>query len=306
MASFIPHLNNLNNNTFKSIHLVRSNQISGSWSGLSIARQKKIPFILRCGYLLSKNIQLVYPSSALKKNMMRALEKWVAKNANAIIVTYSGAKKYLIDHYDIQPEKITVIGNPIDIHLFSPKNALSQTKRDILFIGRFTPEKNIHSILLACQQSKASITLLGKGPLKQEMIEYARSLNLNANFIDYMPNSEIPKLMSNHRLFIIASYFEGNPKALLEAMSCEMPCIASQIPEHKELIVHEKDGLLAPHDAEGLSKAIHIGLNNLSFCDALGKNARIKILQDFSMNSNALKEYSLHQKVLMSYYNHTQ
>ena len=286
---------------FHSIHMVRSNQISGSWAGLFIARQKKVPFILRCGYLMSKNIQQDIQSSTIKKKITRLLERWAARQANAIIVTYPGAKKYLMDNYSIVSEKISIIGNPIDIELFSPIDQLDIGKRDILFIGRFSSEKNIHSILLACQKANASITLLGKGPLKQQMIQQAKLLKLDANFIDHMPNSNIPQLMSRHRLFIIASFYEGNPKALLEAMSCEMPCIASQIPEHEHLIVHEKEGFLAPHDADGLNKAIQKGLNNPSLCQMIGKNARKKITNDFSLKTNALKEYKLHQSVLRNF-----
>ncbi|MBF0450752.1 MAG: glycosyltransferase family 4 protein [Candidatus Magnetomorum sp.] len=299
MASFVPPFFI---HKFHSLSMVRTNQISGSWAGISIARQKNIPFILRCGYLMSKNVHLDKQASIIKKKLTWLLEKWVARHAHAIIVTYPGAKKYLIDNHRIYPEKIIVIGNPIDIDRFSPLSICSKGKRDVLFIGRFMPEKNIQSILSACHKAKASITLLGKGPLKSEMVQYANALKLNAEFIDYMPNPHIPQLMDRHRLFLIASHYEGNPKALLEAMSCEMPCIASHIPEHNDLILHEKEGLLAPPSAKSLSEAIQQILSNESFGHTLGKNARKKILAEYSLESNALKESRLHEQVLKNFH----
>ncbi|KPA09057.1 group 1 glycosyl transferase [Candidatus Magnetomorum sp. HK-1] len=298
VASFIPPLFI---HKFNSIKNVRSNQISGSWAGAAIARQLKVPFILRCGYILSKNIQLEPNASILKKKITWLLERSVARRANAIIVTYSRAKEYLSEKHGICPKKIVIIGNPIDTERFAPADITTEKKRDILFVGRMMPEKNVGSILSACAKANASITLLGKGALKAELIQKADSLNLNAQFIDYMPNTQIPKLMHEHRIFIIASHYEGNPKALLEAMSCGMPCVASNIPEHKDLIEHKKDGILADSTDDKLCTAIRSIISNESLGKELGKNARKKILSDYSLESNAQKEYQLHQKVNLNF-----
>ncbi|ETR73702.1 MAG: Glycosyl transferase, group 1 [Candidatus Magnetoglobus multicellularis str. Araruama] len=156
-------------------------------------------------------------------------------------------------------------------------------------------EKNIQSILLAIQKAKASITLLGKGPLKQEMIDLSRSLHLDVKFIDSLPNPKIPELMSKHRLFIIASHYEGNPKVLLEAMACEMPCIASNIPEHADIIENEKEGLLVPAIPGALSQAINRLLDAPDLGKEMGRRARNKILNHYSLKSNALKESQIYQ-----------
>jgi len=294
MSSFVPPFFM---NKFQYIKSVRTNQISGSWAGLAIAKKKKIPFILRCGYLLSRHIQLEPEASLIKKKIIWFLEKSVARQADAIIVTYSRAKKYLTERHGISPDKIVVIGNPIDTERFIPMENNQQQKRDVLFVGRLMPQKNLSTIISACAKANASITLLGKGPLKNELLRKAESLNLNAHFIDYMPNTQIPQLMSRHRLFVIASHYEGNPKALLEAMSCGMPCIASDIPEHIDLINNNKDGLLTNPTYEKISEAINLIISNESLGNELGVNARKKILSDYSLESNAKKEYLLHKKV---------
>jgi glycosyltransferase involved in cell wall biosynthesis len=296
LASFVPPLYC---KLFTDIKTVRTNQISGAWTGAAIANKLNVPFILRAGYLLSKNIRLDLKASIFKKKLLIFFEKWVVKHADAIIVTYSKAKKYFVREYNAPPSKISVIGNPINIELFRPQQQQNRTRRHVLFIGRFTPEKNIATLLLACHQAKSSITLLGSGPLKAEMIKLAESLNLDAQFIDYMPNTQIPQLMSEHILFIIPSHYEGNPKVLLEAMSCEMPCIASNIPEHLDVIKNEQEGLVVPATPESLANAIHQIFQYPSFSKTLGTRARAKIKQDYSLTGNALRESQLHEQILI-------
>ena len=293
IASFIPPFYF---KSFENIKAVRTNQISGAWAGEFIAKQLNVPFILRAGYLMSKNIRLDLNASVFKKKLLILLEKWVAKRADAIIVTYSKAKQYLINQYNIDPSIVSVIGNPIDVNLFSPQIQRNITRRNVLFIGRFTPEKNIGAILFACHKAQVSITLLGRGPLKKKMLALAASLKLDAQFIDFMPNKQIPQLMGNHHMFVIASHYEGNPKVLLEAMSCEMPCIASNIPEHIDVIDHEKEGLVVPSTPDSLAKAIHTILQFPSFARNLGECARRKILKSYSLKANALKESLLHER----------
>jgi glycosyltransferase involved in cell wall biosynthesis len=294
LTSFIP---SFYYKSFDNIKAVRTNQISGAWSGWFIAKQLNVPFILRAGYLMSKNIRLDPAASVLKKKLLIFLEKWIVKRADAIIVTYPKAKQYLVNQYQISPSIVSIIGNPINVDLFCPQANRNKTRRTLLFIGRFTPEKNIGTILLACHQARVSITLIGSGPLKKEMLELAASLNLDAQFIDYLPNTQIPQIMNDHHIFIIASHFEGNPKVLLEAMSCEMPCIASNIPEHKDVIDHEKEGLIVPSTTDALAKAIHRILESPFLARKWGERARRKILKDYSLKSNAVKEGLLHKRI---------
>jgi glycosyltransferase involved in cell wall biosynthesis len=291
LAGFTPPLSI---KSYVNIKSVRTNQISGAWAGAYIAKQLKLPFILRAGYLMSKNIRLDPKASLLKIQLLALLEKWVIKHADAIIVTYRKAKDYIINKYNTNPSNITIIGNPIDTKIFFPQKQKNITTRDVLFIGRFMPEKNIPSILSACHKAHVSITLLGKGPLKKQMIEFAKAMKIDAHFIDSMPNTQIPQLMSKHRLFILASLFEGNPKVLLEAMSCKMPCIASDIPEHIEIIENEREDLLVPSNPDALAQAIHQLLQSPDFAQQLGSRARQKIITEYSLSKNALKESQLH------------
>jgi glycosyltransferase involved in cell wall biosynthesis len=290
LTSFLPPLRY---KSFSQIKRIRTNQISGAWTGAIIAKQLKVPFIMRAGYVLSKHIDHV---STIKQHIIKYLEKMTVKKSDAMIVTYAGAKSFFVQKYGVNYKKIWIIGNPIDTNLFSP-SAPSGKKRDVLFIGRFTEQKNIPAILFACHKAKVSITLLGRGQLKKKMTELAESLKMDVQFIDFMPNEQIPQLINNHRLFMIASLFEGNPKVLLEAMSCEMPCIASNIPEHLDVIKHEKEGIIVQSTPDALANAIRNILHAPSFARKLGENARRKILKEYTLKGNALKESLLHESI---------
>ena len=288
-----------NKQKYQHCKLIRSNQMSGAWAGAILAKKLRVPFILRCGYLFSSNFIKDKNNSFISKQISYYIEKIVAHSANIIFVTYPGAKDFFINEHNIDAKKIHILRNPIDIEKF--KLADLQKNRDVIFIGRFSDEKNIPSIIHACHKTNTSLTFVGDGPLKQDMIQLAKRLGVDAIFCDTVPNEKIPILLNKHKIFIIASFFEGNPKSLLEAMSCEMPCIASNIDEHKNIIKHEENGLLCNTSAEDIAHSIIQLKQYPDLAKILGNKARQKIVNEYSMKVIAEKESQIHLNLINDY-----
>ncbi|CAN2040228.1 Group 1 glycosyl transferase [Candidatus Magnetomoraceae bacterium gMMP-15] len=293
---FASFLSTLNKSKLINCKLIRSNQMSGAWAGAILAKRLGVPFILRCGYILSKNYAKEHKDNLIHNIIFHALEQWAAKIADAVIVSYPGAKQFFVEQHGISPQKIHILGNPINIKNFRPLNL--EPARDVISVGRFTNSKNLHSLIHACKLTNSSLTLLGNGPLKSDLKRLAYEINADVDFHKPIQNDKVPQLLAKHRIFVLPSLYEGNPKALLEAMSCGLPCIASRIKEHQDIIEDAKEGLLCGTSAEEIAECIKHLKKEPEFSACLGKSARQKILCEYSMTGIAKKEALLHKELL--------
>lgn len=83
--------------------------------------------------------------------------------------------------------------------------------------------------------------------------------------------------VAKSRLFILFSYFEGFPNALIEAMACGVPCISSDCDfGPRDIISHGSNGcLVRVGDVEGLEREMRAILNNQLYADEIGSNGKI-------------------------------
>jgi glycosyltransferase involved in cell wall biosynthesis len=119
-----------------------------------------------------------------------------------------------------------------------------------LFVGRLVPEKRIEDIIEAYIRHSLTSKLVIVGD-SAGTEKYAAGLRNMAEgrasiiFAGYQYGEMLKELYSNARAFVAPSELEGLPLTLLEAMSFGLPCIASDIPPHRE-VVQATDGFLYP------------------------------------------------------------
>ncbi|MGW8180649.1 MAG: glycosyltransferase family 4 protein, partial [bacterium] len=110
---------------------------------------------------------------------------------------------------------------------------------------RLVPEKGLHDLIEAYRAIKdPSFKLVIAGDADHET-DYSRKLKNEASgtagvvLTGYISGKRLQELFSNAGLFVLPSYFEGLPIALLEALSYGLPVLVSDIPQHKEIPLHE-------------------------------------------------------------------
>jgi glycosyltransferase involved in cell wall biosynthesis len=146
---------------------------------------------------------------------------------------------------------VEIIPNGVDTSQFFPDAIKQQTPFTFLFTGRFAKQKNLQLLLdqfsIALQQCNARLILTGDGPLRETLIARCHSseqLSHNVKIISWVKKSELLQLYQSAHCFINPSIDEGMPNAVLEAMACGLPVIASNIGGNNELVVHGKNGFL--------------------------------------------------------------
>ena len=211
--------------------------------------------------------------------------RWIFRSSDAIICYTETERDQMVD-IGVPPDKIHVIHNGIDTSVFVPSN-LSPPKKQILWIGRFTPGKGLEYLLKGFQIFSQNfpdyiLMMVGQGSLKDDVTKMIQKMNLEDRIIqrDFIPNEEIPNLYQESCLFILPSLEEGVPRTILEAMACGKPVVCTALPQLVDIV--SGCGILVP---KGDPEAIADALSKLISCPImahnLGQSARKKVVSQY-------------------------
>ncbi|MDP1833399.1 MAG: glycosyltransferase family 4 protein [Candidatus Moranbacteria bacterium] len=275
----------------RNCYWLKTNQMLGSWSAVlaKIFFQKKL--VIRTGYTES-----LFGRKGIKKFLTRIFEHIAYKFSDVSIVTTKAQADYIQKKY--KTKNIFVIPNSIDTELFRPiekNNSLGGPIR-ILFVGRLNREKNIFNLLRALSGLRGiKLKIVGKGELENEILQLAKKLSLDLELIGNIPNSELPKIYNEADIYMQPSLYEGNPKAILEAMSCGLPVIASNIEGINNLIIDSVNGLLCGTDTTSIASKLNDLLNNKPLKEKIASNARNSIRNTYSIEKIMRNELTLYK-----------
>ena len=149
-------------------------------------------------------------------------------------------------------------------------------------VARLYVTKGLTYLLEAIAQVKkkhpeTQFRVHGDGPLRQELLEYARQLGLDGNqiFVGAFTHDELPQIMSKTDIFAMASILEGQPLAVVEAMAYGCPIVTTSVGGIPELIDDGINGLLCePRDPNCLAQKINTLIEDPELRAKLGSAAR--------------------------------
>ncbi len=264
--------------------VVKSNQIQGAEIALEAARRAGKPFVARCGYLLSDNMARTYGTESAQAVSSRALEHRVFSGADRVVVTTPAIREKVVQRYSLQPDRVRVIPNYVDTMLFAPGPWRDRCLRRICYVGRLDQEKNPLGLIEAIQGLNVELIIVGNGSLRESLRREVDLKGLPVTFRGNVPNEELPRILNSSGAFVMPSFIEGHPKALLEAMSCGVPVIGSNVPGIRELIIDRRTGLLCNPTPETLRSAIKEVLGNPGMSSELGCAGRAYVSERFALD----------------------
>lgn len=274
----------------KDVDIYRTNQLTGSWSALiaKLIFRKKV--VSRCGYVWSlfSYQNKDYP---IKCFMKKICEKFACFFSDTVICSSPEAQKYLEKNYKAETQ---LVPNYVDTELLKPL-AIPKIKNSICFVGRLEKQKNLPPLLDALKGLAHKLTIIGSGSMREELQRKSRENNIDVRFISKLPHSKMPRILNQHEIFILPSLYEGNPKVLLEAMSCGLPVIGTNVPGINEIIKHRENGYLCEINAESIKKAILEVLENNALKEKISQNARKTILEEYGLDKVLQKELRIYE-----------
>jgi len=285
----------LHRKILKDVHILKTNQMWGSWSTVLAKLIYRKKLVVRTGYILSINVTNRNPKSK-KRWIIKTIERIAYKLADGIITTSQANFKYVEDNYHSWGTHI-MIPNYVETNIFAPRD-LVKKKGSICFIGRLAEPKNLFALLEALAGLPYLLSIIGSGEQGEQLKEFAEKNRVRVNFLGNIPNHELPEVLNQHELFVLPSLWEGMPKTLLEAMSCGLAVIGTKINGIKEVIEHGKNGILCDTDSNSIRGAIVSLIEKEELKKKLGINARKTIEERFSLEKLLGKELDLYHSLL--------
>ncbi len=286
----------------KSSLLIKTNQILGAWSAILARVIYQKPLFLRSGYTLSLS---TYEDGGFKEKVKKLLffllESIAYLSSDIATVTSQTQKRYLVKKYKLD-DKVLVLPNPINTAIFKPiklKRKLRKRIIKILFVGRLNRVKNLRAFLLALRSiDNVSLDIVGKGEEEKFLKNYARKNRIKVNFLGVVRNNDLPTIYNQYDIYTQVSFWEGNPKTILEAMACGLPCLCSNVRGINEVIRHNYNGWLVGTDSDNIRKGIIKLMSDKKLREKLSKNARETIEKQYSLERVLKKEINLYNQLI--------
>ena len=277
-------------NKLKNISIIQQHQLMGSWISIISKFLNNIPLYTRTGYDMYE-FSIKENKSPLKQNFYKLLTSFTLKNSDIYSVTSNCDYKFLSENFKTENMKIKIRPNWVDI--YSTKEFSSRYKNKILTVGRMSEQKNYFYLLNEMKHISKNFELdiVGEGPLIQKLKKYSKDNNLRVNFFGKISNEELLDLYQSYAFFVTASSFEGNPKTVLEAANSSCILIASDIPNHRELIKSGENGFLFELKEGNLSKLISEIIDNNYDLDEISRTASKKVRESNLIDDIAIKYY---------------
>ena len=226
----------------------------------------------------------------IRKGFRKAITYYMLKHCFAVTVTGSKSKQFLIDE-GISGEKIKILPNSIDIDKFH-SNDSSQKKYDIISLGRLSSEKKLDNLLsiikkIATSNPEIKVGIAGKGPEKDKIMSIIKKFNLEDNifllgYVGYV--DDIVKFYNSGKVFVLTSRTEGLPRTVLEAMSCGIPCVTSNVGDIKDIIDDGENGFIVNNYLylDLYVERILLLLNNNEVYRKISEAAQVEIKNSYS------------------------
>lgn len=281
--------------------IIKTNQIMGSEIPIWVKKLFGKKLIIRCGYLHGRFAELQNG----KKNIGEAkkLERKAFEAADINVVPTVRDRDWVVSNYGISKDKLRIIPNYVDVEVFTPSENSKKINYELVFVGRSGLQKNLLALLEALTILKTRnyhirLLLIGGCASDQQLKDIAMAEQLKVTFLKNISNLELPKYLCQASAFILPSLYEGHPKILLEAMSCALPCIGTDVEGIKELINHKKTGYLCKTDAQNIANAIETVLSDKTLRKSMGENARKYMMENFAIEKILKMELDIIQEVM--------
>lgn len=267
------------------IDLIREgNLILVGLPSLIASKFTKTPFFCWLGGFERKAFELQYKGSKLSKLIQKLiiiLESLIFRNSNMNITV----SKELYELIKERKGKNRFLSpNFVDFSIFTKKINYfpNSDKIKILYSGRLEPEKGLDNLLkaillLSKKISNFELNIIGYGSMKPLIKKFIRAYNLTdkVHLLGKYQLENLPKFYHETDIFILSSYTEGLPAALLEAMATGCAIISTDVGMISKYIYHNKNGILVPsNNPKALAEKIEYLIRHPELITLFGNEAR--------------------------------
>jgi glycosyltransferase involved in cell wall biosynthesis len=201
--------------------------------------------------------------------------------------------------------RVELIPNGVDTAAFAPPpggRAARPGPRRVLYVGRLSLEKNLSTLVAAAAtiaaRAPVELVLVGSGPQEARLRAQAREAGVRVDFRGVVDQRALPAVYAEADAFVLASFTEGHPKVLLEAMSAALPCVASACDGNRSLVSDGVTGLLFdPLRPAELAAGLGRVLGDDALAARLGADARALVVARYDLAATVAREIALVREI---------
>lgn len=209
--------------------------------------------------------------------------------------------EFLVNFERFPSNKVFVIPNGIDTDRFRPDSSCRESVREELglasraklvgIVAALRPEKN-HALFVQAavkirtQIPDAHFVIVGEGPERGKIAKLIDSLGGLA-FIHMLGNrSDTPRILAALDTFVLSSLNEASPVSILEALSCQVPVVATNVGSVSETVINQWNGFTFPSgdERELVDRVVQL-LKDRDMNIELGQNGREHVIRNGSLDN---------------------
>ncbi|QSJ16907.1 glycosyltransferase family 4 protein [Nostoc sp. UHCC 0702] len=223
------------------------------------------------------------------------------------VIVFSQIQRELLARMGVKEENIAVIPNGVDTVKYSPGpstvKAEFQAERLFVYQGRIAPEKNVEPLLRAWKQSEmaagSKLLIVGDGPLKPSLEPFYDS-EYNITWLGFVADEDRRiEILRGADVFILPSLVEGLSLSLLEAMSCGLACLATDVGADGEVLEKGAGVVLNTKTVRSqLKTLLPLFQDHPELTTVLGQKARNRVLERYTLSNNITSLEELYREVL--------
>ncbi len=238
-----------------------------------------------------QNYRLYYISYKLFQNT-------AAKRAQHVIAVHEELRKYLLS-LPIDAERVSTIPNGVDVNVFSGEGR--KDEQTILFVGSLTNRKGVKYLLEALAKTdQMKCKIVGSGVEMDSLVNMTKNFNIadRVTFVGDVSPYELPLYYNSASAFVLPSLREALPLSILEAMSCGLPVITTNVSGMPQVIQDGYNGFLVePANSEELYQRIELLASNPELREEMGEKARKLVSEEYRWDIISKKTLDVYERV---------
>lgn len=227
--------------------------------------------------LLSRAVDVptVFRFAGIKNPSIRWRTMFAADQADAYVANSESTAQRLAEWYDVDVIETVYAG--VDVEEFTPAKKSATDDFVVLFVGRLDDGKGVPDLIEAVKNVEVQLRIVGDGNRRREFEAFARQhLETDSyEFVGEVPHNEIHSEYQMADLFCLPSYHESFGIVVLEALSCGLPVVTTNLDAIAEYAENGENALLfEPGDVSALEESIRRLLDSEDLRDHLSQSGR--------------------------------
>jgi L-malate glycosyltransferase len=245
----------------------------------------------------------------LRTRAVRALLRITDRLANAIVVNCQELRTHLIEDEGVEPGKIRLCYNGIDLQRFQPgprqyPPELADASVVIGVVAVLRPEKGLITLVEAFAQVApahpgARLLIVGSGPMSQPLLDLAAKLGVAGRCVFRPSMANVAPWLHAIDIFVLPSLSEALSNSIMEAMACGCCVVASRVGGNPELAIDGETGLLFESgNAVDLAARLGVLIENTGLRRQLAESGTRRMAESFSLAASTRRLGEIYEEML--------